>query len=111
VIVTGASNESSVVVSSISAVTSNDTAAALRRDPGMPSERSTGEESCARIWITTEEEVAVKFAGVSTVRDRPLCESVVLAGAFTSTEVVVAITGAEEPGHPIVVKESAVDVA
>lgn len=111
VIDTGTSNESSTTEELISAVTSNTTCAALETLAGVSTELNTGSAAMLFICITTLDDVAVKFGGVTTVIVLPLSESVVVAVVFTVTDVVVADDGETFPVHPSVVNIPEVDVA
>ena len=95
-----------------SAVTSKTTLAALVSELfGLPIASKTVFESNPFIWITTEEDVAVKFAGVATVSVWPESRDVLVAAEATVTVVVVADDGVAPPAQPIVVKTFAVEVA
>lgn len=61
--------------------------------------------------MTTDEEVAVKFAGVATVSVRPESVMVLVAADETVTVVDVAEEGMAPPEHPVVVKLLLDDVA
>jgi hypothetical protein len=61
--------------------------------------------------MTIEELVAVKFAGVATVSERPLSVTLLVAAALTVTVVEVAEDGDAPPVQPVVINEPAVEVA
>ena len=91
---------------SISAVTLKTIfAALLRLLDGLPIELSTVLALRPFICMTTLEDVAVKFAGVSTVIVRPESVTVEVAAELTVTVVLVAELGVAPPLQPVVVKD------
>ena len=89
----------------------NTVPAALLSPEGLPIESSTLCEARPFICITTEDEVAVKLAGVATVSVRPESIEVDVAAALTVTVVDVADEGTTPPEHPEVRRVAAVEVA
>ena len=112
VTVTAVAKESSSVTLLMSALTSKAMLAALERLLfGLPMEESTVLESKPLICMTMVDEVAVKFAGVTTRRLRLSSESVVVAAELTVTGVEVEDDGDALPAQPDVVKLDAEEVA
>ena len=110
--VTGASKESSSVMLSMSALTSKTTLEPLSSElEGFPMEPSTVSDERPLIWITMDEEVAVKFSGVSTVIVLLPSVTVEVAAEDTVTTVEVAVDGIAPPEQPVVRNVLAVEVA
>jgi hypothetical protein len=109
--VTAALKESSNVVLSISAFTSNAVTAALLNElDGLPREPSTVEDETLFICITTDDGLETKLAGVCTESTRPESDRDVVAEEFVATLAEVEAEGTAPPAHPVVVKLLASEV-
>src|SRR3569623_191845 len=108
--VTGWSKLSSSVCSSISALTSNTTLAALEKPLGFPMLPSAVVLLRDLICITTFPAALVKLEGEVTSSVLPLCASETVCSELVGTAVEIFEEGVELPAQPSVVKLCAVEV-
>src|SRR5690606_4248942 len=83
----------------------------FRELDGFPMEPSTVSDGNPLIWITIDEDVAVKSPGVSTVIVLLPSVTVVVAAEDTVTTAEVAVDGVAPAEQPVVRKGLAVEVA